>query len=153
MTSVFFHHVFTHSITPGESVSAALWDTTSTISNKLFSPPSIHNFLNRAIHAEQRRHLTIHLQPLIPHDSVTNVTRDYFTEAATHRGARSCLRWFTFCLTTRPAGELNSRSSLSHPGLLGFSDKQLNNQMLLSLWSQSLKSVVGVEPVCGPSSD
>lgn len=139
MTSVFFHHVFTFLITLGESVSAALCDTSAT-SNKLFSPPSIHNCPNRAAHAKQRHHLTVLLQPLIPHDSVTNVTRDYFPEAAVHRGARFCLRLFTFCLTTRPVDELHSRSSLSHPGLLRFSDKQLNKR--IRLFEVSLRSVV-----------
>lgn len=134
-------------------VSGSAWHKHLHYQTKCFPHlPSVTS-LCRTIRAEQRCHLTIHLQPLIPRDSVTNVTRDYFTEAEVHRGAQSCLRWYTFCLTTRPLDELNSRRSLSHPGLLGFSDKQLNKQMRLSPWSQSIRSVVGVEPVFDPSSD
>lgn len=54
--------------------------------NCFLSLPSITS-PNRAIRAERHRHLTIRLQLLIHRDSVTNVTRDYFTKAAVHCGA------------------------------------------------------------------
>lgn len=77
---LFFHHFFFFAQFRWVSVCGR----TSTISNTLLSLPSVPN---RVIHAEQHHHLTIHLQLLIHHDSVTNVTRDYFTKAAVHCGA------------------------------------------------------------------
>lgn len=109
-TRLFSHHLFIFSITPEwVCVSSSMWQNIYNI-NKLLYLPSIRNFPNRATHAERHHHLTVRLQLLIHHDSVTNVTRDYFTKATVHCEAWSCLRWFTccrvFCLTMRLVDEL-----------------------------------------------
>lgn len=108
---------------------------------KRFSLSSIHNFPNRGIHAEQQHHL-IHLQLLIHHDSVTNVTEDYFTDVAVLCGSWSCSRWFTychaFCVTMRTVDELNSSSSLSHPIHIGTKIREIRG---LSGDPQSVKHV------------
>lgn len=80
---------------------------------------STDTFPNRGIHAERHHHLTIRLWLLILHDSVTNVTWDYFTKAAVHCGDDSAtvmpFVWFWGCWM-----------NLSHQRLLGFSGRHPN---------------------------